>query len=438
MTFRFLKAGGCIAALLMAFSATAQQGAIDARTFEQLTKAQTLAEEKRHEEAIQVLDALKGNPRLNSYARSQLWNFYAFIYASQEQYQKAIDAYRQVLAEEDATDGLKLTAKYTIAQLYFQLEQYAETIRFMQEWLREIDKPTPTAHIMLAQAYYQTNDFRNALRNVERAIRLREAEGASVDESWLRLKAALHYNEKDYAAAAQTYEQLIGLSPKLSYLRQLAGMYSELGQDSKRLAVYDAVHEYGGLNSESEILNLAYMWLGQSIPYKAGRVLESAMQKGQVAETPKNIETLANAWAQANEHKKAIPALERAASLSGQGVLYARLAGVHFNAGDYAKAVEAARRADDLGGLKNRTGNLMLLGMAHFNAQEYSDALQAFRRAKQDRSTVVAASRWETYTLAEIERLRALEAGKLELQKRTEDALEAQENNLGILSGPSS
>jgi tetratricopeptide (TPR) repeat protein len=435
MTLRFLRVGLPLVALLSLAPAWAQQGAIDARTFEQLTKAQSLAEEKRHDEAIQVLDALKDNPRLNSYARSQLWNFYAFIYASQEQYQKAIDAYRQVLGEADATDGLKLTAKYTIAQLHFQLEQYAETIRFMQEWLREIDKPTPTAHIMLAQAYYQTDDFGNALRNVERAIRLREAEGAQVDESWLRLKAVLHYSEKDYAAAAKTYEQLIAISPKLSYLRQLAGMYSELGEDSKRLAVYDAVYEVGGLSSESEILNLAYMWLGQSIPYKAGRIIEAGMQKGQIAESPKNIETLANAWAQANEHKKAIPALERAASLSGDGVLYARLAGVHFNAGDYTRAAAAARRADEIGGLKNRSGNLMLLGMAHFNAQDYTAALQAFRRAKQDRSTVVPASRWESYTLAEIERLRAMEAGRIELQKRTEDALEAQENNLRVLGG---
>lgn len=432
MTLRILAAAATLVLGVVGLSAHAQQGAIDARTFEQLTKAQSLAEEKRHDEAIEVLDALKDNPRLNSYARSQLWNFYAFIYASQEQYEKAIGAYQRVLMEEEATDGLKLTAKYTIAQLYFQLEKYAETIRFMQEWLREIDTPTPTAFIMLAQAYYQTNDYGNALRNVERAIRLRASEGGEVDESWLRLKAVLHYNEKDFASAAETYEQLIQISPKLSYLRQLAGMYSELGEDRKRLAVYDAVHEHGGLNSESEILNLAYMWLGQSIPYKAGRIIESAMEKGLVADNPKNIETLANAWAQANEHKKAIPALEKAAALSGQGVLYARLAGVHFNAGDYLKAAEAALRADEIGGLKNRTGNLMLLGMAYFNAERFNDALQAFRRAKQDRSTVVPASRWETYTLAEIERRRAMEAGKLELQKRTEDALEAQENNLGI------
>ncbi len=422
-------------AVVAACPSWAQQGAIDARTFDQLTKAQSLAEAGQHGEALAVLDELRDSPRLNSYARSQLWNFYAFIHASRNEYQKAIDAYAKVMQEEDASDGLVLTAKYTTAQLYFQLEKYDECIRFMEEWLFTVDEPTPTAHIMLAQAYYQKSDFDKALRNVDRAVLLSERAGKPVDESWLRLKAALYYGKKDYAATAKVYEQLISLYPKLSYMRQLAGMYSETGADTRRLAVYDAVYEHGGLKSESELLNLAYMWLGQQVPYKAGRIIETAMADGKIAENPKNIEALANAWAQANEHRKAVPALERAAQLSGDGVLYSRLAGVHFNAGDYAEAAKAAAKADEVGNLKSRSGNLMLLGMAHFNGGDLEPALQAFRRAKQDRESYAAAAKWESYTLAEIERLRAIERTRIELQKRTEEALEAQENNLDAFGG---
>ena len=433
MIFRILRAVWLVAAVSVAVPAWSQQGAIDARTFEQLSKAQTLAEEGQHDEAIAVLDGLKDNPRLNSYARSQLWNFYAYIHASRNQYAKAIDAYQKVLAEEDASDGLKLTAKYTTAQLYFQLEKYDECIRFMEDWLITVDDPTPTAHIMLAQAYYQKSDFDRALRNVDRAILLADKAGAKIDESWLRLKAAMYYGKKDYKNTAAVYEQMISLYPKLSYMRQLAGMYSELGEDSRRLAIYDAVYEHGGLSSENEVLNLAYMWLGQQVPYKAGRIIEAGMANGQIKENPKNIETLANAWAQANEANKAVPALRRAAELSGDGVMYARLAGVHFNAGDYDEAAAAAAKADQLGNLKSRSGNLMLMGMAYFNAAEYEPALQAFRRAKQDKTTYATAAKWESYTLAEVERLRAIEASRFELQRRTEEALDAQENNLDAL-----
>ena len=77
-------------------------GAIDAATFDILTKAQELTENGKFNEAVQTLDKLKGNTKMNSYAKSQMWNFYAYIYANQEKYKSAIDAYKKLLAEPDA------------------------------------------------------------------------------------------------------------------------------------------------------------------------------------------------------------------------------------------------------------------------------------------------------------------------------------------------
>ena len=413
--------------------ALAQKGAIDAKTFEALTKAQEFAEAGNTAQALATLDKLKSSDKLNSYAKSQMWNFYAFIYASNNQYKEAIGAYRRVLAQKDATEGLKSNAKYTIAQMYFQIEDYTNCIRFMQSWLGEAEKPTPTAHIMLAQAYYQTEQYDRALKNVGTAIDLERAEGKPINESWLRLKSALYFAKKDYKATAEVYEELIALYPKLSYMRQLAGIYSELGENKKRLAVYDAIYEHGGLTKETELLNLAYMYLGQDVPYKAGKIIETGLQKGIIEDNQKNITTLANAWAAANEHKKAVPTLERAAQQSGDGLLYARLAGVHFNAGDFDEAIKAAKLADQKGGLKNASNNLMLMGMAQFNTKQFEGALQSFRRAKQDKGSFRAAAKWESYTTAELKRIRALEKAKQELEKRTEEALEADENNEAAL-----
>ncbi len=418
-----------ISACLGANVAWAQSGALDARTFDQLTKAQRYATDGRHDDAIYVLNRLKERGELNSYGRAQLYNFYAFIYASQDKFQDAIDNYYKVLDEEEAPEGLILTAKYTIAQLYFQLENYDQCISFMEEWLAGNAKPTPTAHIMLAQAYFQKKDLDKALSNVNQAIALETDEGKTIQESWLRLKAVLHYTQKDYAATAAVYEQLVSNYPKQSYMKQLAGMYSELGRDDERLAVFDAVYENGGLASENDILNLAYMWQGSSVPYKAGRIIEDGIKAGKIEESQKNVESLANAWAQANEYDKAVPTLTRAAEISGEGIFYARLAGVHFNAGKYALAAESAAEADRLGGLKNPAGNLMLQGMAYFNIRDYEQALQSFRRAKESKDTFASARKWESYTLGEIDRLRSIAEARKELQKRTQDALEAQENN---------
>jgi len=414
---------------------TRASGAIDAKTFEVLTKAQEETEAENFTQAIQTLDTIKNSDKMNSYAKSQMWNFYAFIYASQEKYRDAIGAYKKVLAEPDAPAGLKLTSKYTMAQLYFQIEDYASVISFMEEWLKEIDKPTATAHIMLAQAYYQNKNYDPALKNLLKAIEMTRAEGKNIDENWLRMKAAIYFDKKDINNTLKTYEELLHHYPSLTYLKQIAGLHGELGNDRKRLTTFDAIYMHGGLSSESDVLNLAYMYLGQEIPYKAGKLIETNINKGLINGTPKNAETLANAWAQANEHGKAIPALEKAADLSDKGILYARLAGVHFDAGNYKAAAEAARKANDKGGLKRRDSNQMLMGMSYFNIKEFESALQAFRQAKKSKRSFADARKWEAYTLAELEQLRALEASKFELAEKTEEALQSDENNVEAIGG---
>lgn len=407
-------------------------GAIDAKTFDVLTKAQELTEKGKFGEAIARLDSIKNSSKVNknSYAKSQMWNFYAYIYASQERFKQAIGAYKKVIAEKDAPDGLKLQAKYTIAQMYFQLEDYASVISFMEEWLSTVDRPTSTAHIMLAQAYYESRSYDKSLENLNKAIKLGQAEGKKIEENWLRMKAAIYYEKNDMKNTLDTYKMLFRMYPKMSYLKQIAGLYGEVGDNRKRLTTYDAVYLHGSLDKESEILNLAYMFLGQDLPYKAGRIIEDGMKQGVIQDSTKNVETLANAWAQANEHKKAIPALERAAKQSDKGLLYARLAGVHFDAGDFKKAAQAARKADAKGGLKNRGGNRMLLGMALFNDKDYEGALQAFRSAKQSKKSFNDASKWEKYTLSELERLRALEQSKLKLVEDTEKAMAEEEKTV--------
>ncbi|MGB0204366.1 MAG: tetratricopeptide repeat protein [Neptuniibacter sp.] len=425
-----LLAGGELHAARGGSSAT---GAIDAKTFDVLTKAQELTEQGKFAEAIQRLDKIKNSPKVkgNSYAKSQMLNFYAYIYTSQERFRDAIAAYKEIIAEKDAPEGLKLQSKYTVAQIYFQIEDYTSVIKFMSEWLKTVEKPTSTAHIMLAQAYYEKQQFDNSLRNLNKAISLGKQEGKPVDENWLRMKAAIYYEKNDTKNTLATYKELFALNPKVAYLKQIAGLYGELGKDMQRLTTYDAVYESGHLQKESEVLNLAYMYLGQNVPYKAGRIIEDGIKSGLIKETPKNAETLANAWAQANEHKKAIPALERSAKLAEKGVLYARLAGVHFDAGNYKQAAAAARKANQKGGLSQPGGNKMLLGMALFNVKDFEGALQAFRGAKGHKKNFNDAHKWEKYTLSELERIRALEKSKFQLAEETEKAMSAEQEGIG-------
>ena len=426
---------------------TKATGAIDAATFEKLMAAQEMTEAGNFNGAMQQINALKQNAgSMNGYAQAQMYNFESFIHASQENYRAAITSYENLLRIPEAPAGLQLNAKYAIAQMYFQIEDYASTVRYMQDWLRSAEKPTSTAHIMLAQAYYATQSYDNALTNVDAAIRIEEAAGKKVRENWLRLKAALYYEKGDMRRTADAYELLVKFYPKDSYILQLAGIYGELEENQRRLSLYDALYENGNLTKESELMNLAFMFVGADVPYKAGRIIEEGMNRGVIAKNAKNIETLANIWAQSNEHKKAIPTLEQAAKLSDKGVLYARLAGVHFDAGNYRESAQAAGRAANKGGLKKPGGNYILKGMAEFNSasdaeddetqiERFTTALASFRRAKDFRENYSDAAKWESYTASEIALIEARIAGAIELADETERRMRAKEAEAALGAG---
>ncbi|MCF6319961.1 MAG: tetratricopeptide repeat protein [Proteobacteria bacterium] len=404
-------------------------GAIDAKTFEKLMKAQEFTEAGNHTEALAVLDVLKDRGKINGYGKAQMWNFYAFIYASQEDYKNAIRAYTEVIAIEETPAALALQAKYTIAQLNFQLENYDLVIKYMNEWIAEVAKATPTSYIMLAQAYYQLKNYDSALTSVDMAVKLETTAGRKVKENWLRLKSALYYDKGDYKNTASTYEQLVALYPKTNYLKQLAGMYGELGKDNRRLAIFDSIYLNGDLKKSGDVLNLAYMFLGQDVPYKAAKIIAKGMKDGIINKNQKNIETLGNAWAQANQHDKAIPVLEQAAKLSNKGALFARLAGVYFDAGDYKKSATAAKKAAEKGGFKNPGNNYLLMGMSYSNLKQHSKALQAFRSAKKTKKILKEARAWEQHTLREIKLIEDLEKSQFELEEKTRKTLESKENN---------
>ena len=407
----------CIAQVQAATSETS--GAIDAQSFAVLSKAEELAESGRYDEAIATLDTIKNSQKLSGYAKSQLWNFYAYIYATREHYAQAIDAYQQLLAVADAPDGLKLNAKYALAQLYFQLEDYTAVIELMEAWLQEISAPTATAHSILAHCYFQNGTYPMALEHLDQAILLAKAEGKPPHENWLRMKAAIYFEQAAPKRALQVYEELLRWYPKTRYLKQIAGLHGELGNVEQRLTTYDAIFLNGGLTSETEQLNLAYLYLERALPYQAGTLIEAGMAQGVIDRSPKNIETLANAWAYAHARDKAIPALKNAAELSDKGVLYARLARVYFDTGDFQAAVQVAKRADTKGSLQNHGANQLLLGMALFNLKKFEQALQAFRQAKTSKKSFTAARAWERYTLDELARLKALKEYESRLAEKT-------------------
>ena len=168
-----------------------------------------------------------GKSALNSYELANVYNLYAFIYYSREDYAKALKAYEEVVAQPDIPLAMEINTKYTIAQLYFVQEQWQKGINALLDWFAVTDNPNANAYVLLSQGYYQTKDYDKALLNVEKAISMYKAEDKLPKEQWYNLARFLYFEKNDVNKTVSTLEELLKYYPKKEYWVQLSHMYGE-------------------------------------------------------------------------------------------------------------------------------------------------------------------------------------------------------------------
>jgi tetratricopeptide (TPR) repeat protein len=248
-------------------------------------------------------------------------------------------------------------------------------------------------------------------------------QGQTPKENWLLLLRVIYFEQKDYESMIGVVKELIAYYPKDTYVLTLAGIYSELGDTKKQLALTEVLYEKGYLNTSSHVINLANLYLLHGVPYKAATLLEKEMGAEIIEPNERNLRLLSQAWYQAREDQKAIPPLERAADISKDGELYVRLAQAHINLENWSDAADAVREALRLGSLKRGDQANIMLGMALFNQKRLEQARRAFQAAQRDDRSRRAAEQWIAYVDSEIQRRDLLQQELPENEPRERDEL---------------
>lgn len=374
--------------------------------YEELQEAQALAEEKRYAEVHQKLDKLLGKRGLSPYEIAQIHNLNAYTYYQEENFRGAIGSYERLLQQgDDLPEALIQSTLKTMAQLYFTQENYDQALVTVKRLMAMLAEPSADVHMLLGQAYFQKGDYDRALRPIQTAIDMYQAQGRTPKENWLLLLRVIHYENKDYQKMVTVLKELIKYYPKDSYVLTLAAAYSELGESRKQLALTESLYESGFIDTSNHMVNLANLYLMHETPFKAAKLLEKEMASGRVEADMRNLRLLSQAWYQAREDKKAIPPLRRAAELSGEGELYVRLGQSHINLEEWAPAVDALEEGLKRGDVKRPDTAYVMLGMALFNQKKLRSARDAFREAmKADDRSKRAAQQWIAHVDSEIER----------------------------------
>lgn len=380
---------------------TRKTPAMREKTYKKLSESRELAEADDFVGALRALDSLSRQKSLNSYELAQMYNFYGFIHFSQENYAQAIRDYEKVLAQPDLPLGMETSTIYTVAQLYFSQEDYVRAELQLRKWFVVAENPGPQPYILLGQALYQQNKYREAIIPVEKAISITVAKGKPPKENWLLLLRVFYFELGDLAKVEQILKQLLVLNPKRDYWIQLSGIYGERDDVNNQLTAYEMVYIQGLLRTSREYVTMAQLYLQSDVPYKAAKVLENGFKDGLIEKNARNYRLAAQSWTMAQEDKKAIPALVNAAKVSDDGELDVRLANAYFNLRQWRASIDSSRAGIKKGGLKRSDQANILLGMALYNADRYSQAIDAFRLARRDDRSSRMASQWINHITSE-------------------------------------
>lgn len=377
--------------LLSLICLNAQANLLSERTYKRLTDIHELMGEGKYDQALSQLNKLYPSVKSNPGDAAMVLQTYAYVYASKEDYRKAIDYFRQALALDALPDSGVQSVRYNLAQVCMADSDFRCAVKELEIWFTKAEKPKSQAYAMLGTAYAQLKNYNKAIPALRTAI----SKAEKPSESLYQLLLAIYYEKKDYRSSAALLEKMVVLFPnKKDYWMQLSGVYFNLKNDRKSLAVMELAYKRGLLQSERELINLANMFSYQSLPYKGARVLEKGLAEGLITPNSKHWERLGNTWMQAKEFKPALVALNKAAELADDGELYINIAMIHGEREDWAALAKAIEKAEKKG-IKKKPGQALILkGTAYYQMKKYSQAKAAFNKALAYEKVKTQAQQW--------------------------------------------
>jgi tetratricopeptide (TPR) repeat protein len=400
---------------------TKQAQAVSKKVYDKIQEAQVKIDEEDFVGALKILNAMRRSDKLSPYERTNVLNYIGFINYSTDNIKGAISTYKELLSIEDLEPQLRKQTVYTMAQLQTMEENYPEALKLLELWFTLEPNPGPQPYILYAQNLYQSNRYPEMVKPIETAIAVAEKRNTEVKEDWYVLLNFAYFQQENYRMVRDIQKILLVKWPKKRYWFSLAGAYTELGEDNNLLYAYDAAHTQELLESESELLTMAQLYMQHEVPYKAATLIHKEMQSGRVKKTAKNYRLMSQAWTLSMEDARAIPALKEAARLSDEGELNLRLGNAYLNLGQYSECADAVKAGIRKGGIKSPDNAQISLGMCLYNLKKYGDAKKAFAAAGKTSRSKRISGQWIAVINSDLERNKQIRLAEKAARERQEE-----------------
>jgi tetratricopeptide (TPR) repeat protein len=329
------------------------------------------------------------------YARSSAGRHLARHYVEQEQYDKAVEYYREALSARGLSDVANREMLRELAQVNMLQEDYAAAAANMQRALAIDLVPATGDFLLLARAHYQRRDYVAVVAALDR---IAEA-GLSLDLAQTRQALALYYRAGAWSQCEALLGGLIEREPNNpENWHQLAAVYLQQNKKRRALDQLDLAREKGVPFRAADLNLLIDLKAVNGNPYGAAETLGAAISAGELAADGGNYRKLFELWFQAREQERALRALVQAARLSGDTQLYLYLAQLQMEQEAWSDMYSTMQSAcaSQLEDRYVSRANLFL-GISQLKLGDETGARRAFINATLVGGANVQAAQWLDY-----------------------------------------
>ena len=378
-----------LALLLLALPAGAQVGEVGARVGSALAIVAEAMDAGRDEDALARLEVLRQR-RLNPTERALVERTRGYLLARQERFDAAIDALRAAL-DTGALQGEALQAvRLDLGQLLLAQGRDREGLALLEAWRADGGRLSAPLVDWIAYAYYRNG------RKAEAAALLDEALGRFPPRrNWYELRAALYQEAGEHARAVALLQEALDRFPGAGALwRRLAAAQLALERPEAALASLLIADGQGLLGPEDRLL-IARLFNQVGAPYHGARLLQAALESGELAPESDHWGLVGELLAQARERQAALAAFARAAEGAEDGRWDLRRGELLLDKGDWAAAEAALARALERGvETAARPRAAYLLGVALAQQGRVIEARARFQAVRDDAQLGPYARRW--------------------------------------------
>ena len=366
---------------------------LDQKTHEALVEIHADMDAGKNDDAIAKLKKLASTEGIKKHDSAVVYQTMAFVENSLNNFESATNYFIKALSYNALPKEVTHELQYSTAQLLIHIDKPKEGLEYLNKWFENEPKPKADAHILAATAHYYTENYKKLIDHAEKALLLIKKPPLN----WYELLLAGYYELKDYKGAATVLENIIAKYPdKSNYWLQLAGIYQQIEQEKKALALYELAYTKGILNKD-EIMQLIRNYRYMDMPYKAATLIEKEMAIGDLKADKETLTLLVDSWVLAEETEKAKSVFLEIINRFEDDNARLRLGQMFLDDEEWneaLKVLDVKLQTDD----KKLISKInLLLGIAQYYSDDFNGATQSFTYSLSDTETEDQAKWWLDY-----------------------------------------